>query len=160
MKKRLFALTAILALSLALAACGGAKSSMVSQPNDETGGVDVVMENADGSGVNGNVTIEEGQCLVISPNLTKGSVEVRAFLIEQAQTADDMGIGEEAALEETIDGSVLSTYDLEPGEYMLTFSAKGGATGTMMALPYSREEIDRQDAELAEILTQAGIVQP
>lgn len=158
MMKRILALAAVLALALALTACGGAKGSMLAEPNDETGGVNLVMKNAgDGTGVSGDVTIEEGQFLVLSPNLERGSVEVKAFLLEREPTGDDLGIGDEPVLVETVDGKVMSTYDLEPGDYMLTMTSKDNPTGTMMILPYSVEEYQAQNDALAEQLAQLNL---
>lgn len=157
MKKRILALTAILVLALALTACGE-KGYMVTTDNVETGGFDISCEKAGtGTGGNGYVTIAEGQCLVISPNLEKGSIKVKAFLMEREATAEDMGIADEASLDETISGRTLSTYDLEPGEYMLTVTSESNPTGTMMILPYDAAEIQAQDEALQEELAKLGV---
>ena len=160
MTKRILALLLGLVLALALAACGSV-GTMSAEDMEETGAVSVVCERAgDGTGVSSYVTIEEGQCLVLSPDLEKGSIVVRALLMEREATTEDLGTAEEPSLEETVDGRVMSTYDLEPGEYMLTFTSKDNPTGTLLAVPYSRQEIEQQDADLAEILEQAGITLP
>ncbi len=155
MKRRLFLLSAVLVLALALSACG-AKGTMNAEPNEETGGVNVVCERAgDGTAVNGYVTIEEGQCLVLSPNLEKGSIQVRAILMEREATTEDLGTADEAALDETVDGQVMTTYDLEPGEYMLAFISKDNPTGTMIAMPYSIQEMQEQNDKLEEAMVEA-----
>ncbi len=83
MKRKLIALTAVLVLALALTACG-AKGTMSAEDTEEGGGVKVTCERAgDGNAVNGYVTIKEGQCLVLSPMLEKGSIQVRAILMER-----------------------------------------------------------------------------
>ena len=144
----------VILLLLALTACG-AKGTMSAEDNAETGGVDVVCQKAgDGTAVSGYVTIEEGQCLVLSPNLEKGSIQIRASMMEREATASDLGIGDEVALDETVSGRVMSTYDLEPGEYMLGIIAKDNPTGTLVILPYSVEDIQAQDEALAEELGQ------
>ena len=152
--KRILALAGTLALVLALAACG-AVSSLVSDYDDETGAVKVVAENASDSYVNGYVTVEEGQCLVISPDLTKGSFDVQVTLMEREATAEDLGTAEEPALEENVSGRVMSTYDLEPGEYMLGITAQGKATGTLVIVPYSIQELENENAQLEEVLAEA-----
>ena len=152
MKRKLFALTAVLILALALTACG-TKGTMNAEDTEEGGGVKVTCENAgDGTAVNGYVTIEEGQCLVLSPMLDKGSIQVRAILMEREATTEDLGTADEAALDETVDGRVLTTYDLEPGEYMLAFISKDNPTGTMVAMPYSIQALSDQNDQLAEAL--------
>ena len=156
MKRKLFVLSAILVLALALTACGGAKGSMSAEDTEEAGVVKITCENAgDGTAVNGYVTIEEGDCLVLSPMLDKGSIQVQAFLMEREATADDLGTAEEAALDETVDGKVMSSYNLEPGEYMLTFTSKDNPTGTLIAMPYSIQEMQEQNDKLEEALAEA-----
>ena len=154
MKAKIIALTGILVLVLALAACG-APSSLTSDFDDETGAVKVVAENASESYVNGYVTIEEGQCLVISPDLSKGSFDVQASVMEREATEQDLGVAEEPALEETVSGKDMSTYDLEPGEYMLGITARDKATGTMVIVPFSAQELESENARLEEVLAQA-----
>ena len=152
MKRRLYILSAVLVLALALTACG-AKGTMSAEPNEEIGGVNIVCENAgDGTAVNGYVTIEEGDCLVLSPMLEKGSIQVRAILMEREATTEDLGTADEAALDETVDGKVMTTYDLEPGEYMLAFISKDNPTGTMIAMPYSIQEMQAQNDQLEQAL--------
>ena len=156
MKRKLFVLSAVLVLALALTACGGAKGFMSAEDTEEPGVVKVVCENAgDGTGVNGYVTIEEGDCLVLSPMLDKGSIQVRAILMEREATTEDLGTADEAALDETVDGKVMTTYDLEPGEYMLAFISKDNPTGTMVAMPYSIQEMQEQNDKLEEALGEA-----
>ncbi len=155
MKKSLFAIALILVM--VLSACG-AKGTMSAVDNEETGGVDVVCQNAgDGSAVTGYVTIEEGQCLVLSPVLDKGSIQVRATLMEGEATTEDLGTADEAALDETVSGTVMSSYDLEPGEYMLAIIAKDNPTGTMMILPYDAAEYQAQGESLQEELSALGV---
>ena len=154
MKRKLFVLSAILVLALALTACGGAKGSMSAEDMD--GVVKVTCEKArDGTGVTGYVTIEEGDCLVLSPMLDKGSIQVKASLMEREATAEDLGTADEAALDETVDGKVMSSYELDPGEYMLTFTSKDNPTGTLIAMPYSIQEMQEQNDKLEEALAEA-----
>ena len=161
MLKKICALTVVLVLALALTACGGAKGSMTAEPLEETSGVKVTMEKAgDGTGVSGDVTIEEGQCLVCSPDLEKGSVEVKVFEIEREPTADDMGIGDEPALEVVLDGRVMYDYELQPGDYMMSITAKDNPTGTLLIFPESAEELQAQNESLAEAMDQAGVEMP
>lgn len=153
-RKRLTWLTVLLTLVLLLTACGA--STFVSQPNQETGGIDVTAENAGkGSGTIGYVTIGEGQCLVISPDLSKGKFTVRILPVVDTPSAETTGIGGEALLVETIQDRKKTAYSLEPGEYAVAITVAEKATGTMMILPYSVEELAQQDASLSEALDQA-----
>ena len=155
MKRKLFILSAILILALALTACG-AKGFLTAEDTGDDGIVKIVCEKAgDGTAVNGYVTIEEGDCLVLSPVLEKGSIQVKAFLMEREATTDDLGTADEAALDETVDGKVMSTYDLDPGEYMLTFTSKDNPTGSLIAMPYSIQDMQDQNDKLEEALAEA-----
>ena len=153
--KRRLALLLALVLTLALAACGEA-GAFVSESDEETGGTDVTAENADkGTGAIGYVTIGQGECLVISPDLTKGSFTVCVAPMAGEPSAEDTGIGDETVLEETIQGREMTAYDLEPGEYAVGITVEEKATGTMKIMPYSIEELAQQDAALAEALNGA-----
>lgn len=160
MKKSVIAIALTLALVLALAACG-AKGTMTSEPLEETSGVKVVMENAgDGAAVSSDLTMEEGQVLICSPDLKEGSVEVKIFEIEREPTADDMGIGDEPVLEIVLDGCAMSDYELQPGDYMMFITAKDNPTGALVIFPESSEELQAQNESLAEAMDQAGAEMP
>ena len=160
MKKKLFALSVVLILALALTACG-AKGTMGVEPNEETGGVDVTFEKAgDGTASLAYITIGEGECLVVSPNLEKGAAQIVVTRMEREATQNDLGTADEPSLDETVQGKAMTTYDLEPGEYALGITARENPTGTMMILPYSAEEIRAQDEALAEELAKLGITLP
>ena len=155
MKRKLFILSAVLVLALALTACG-AKGFLTAEDTGDDGIVKIVCERAgDGTAVNGYVTIEEGDCLVLSPVLEKGSIQVKAILMEREATTEDLGTADEAALDETVDGKVMTTYDLEPGEYMLTFTSKDNPTGSLIAMPYSIQQMQDQNDKLEEALAEA-----
>ena len=91
MKRKLFILSAVLVLALALTACG-AKGFLTAEDTGDDGIVKIVCEKAgDGTAVNGYVTIGEGDCLVLSPMLDKGSIQVKAILMEREATTEDLG---------------------------------------------------------------------
>ena len=73
MKKTIIA--AILMAALILAGCSGGKLTMES--NDQTRGVDVRSEHFSEGSVRGNVTVEEGECLIVSPMLDQGYFIIR-----------------------------------------------------------------------------------
>ena len=79
----------------------------------------------------------------------------RAMLMEREATTEDLGTADEAALDETVDGTVMSTYNLEPGEYMLTFTSKDNPTGTLIAMPYSIQDMQEENDKLEEALAEA-----
>ena len=136
-------------LALFIAACGQV-SAFSTVTNEETGGIDVTAENAgkDTATVS-YITIGEGECLVISPNLTQGSLEVRASLMVREATENDLGTADELSLEETIEGKVMTAYALEPGEYAVGIACAEKTTGTAQIMPCSVEELQAQNAALA-----------
>ena len=87
-------------------------------------------------------------------------MEVKVFEIEREPTADDMGIGDEPALEVVLDGRVMSDYELQPGDYMMSITAKDNPTGTLLIFPESAEELQAQNESLAEAMDQAGVEMP
>ena len=159
MKKISLFLALIFALSL-LAACGQTGTFIVDS-REETGGTDVTAENAGkGTSALGYVTIGEGECLVISPDLSQGSLTVRASLMEREATVNDLGTADELSLEETIEGRVMTAYYLEPGEYAVGITCAEKTTGTASIMPCSIEELEQQDAALAEAIAAAMAAEP
>ena len=171
---------AALMLTLTLTACGEA-SSLVTEENEETGGLEVTAEKAYGTGNSGVLTIADGQCLVISPMLKSGHIAVQLTPVddfnqamndnpvgtlaggkgstaeqETEEKADDAAEAAETAepvLEAKIEGSVMSAYSLAPGEYYVFISTEEEkTTGTVSIMPYDIEELRAQDAALADTL--------
>ena len=160
MNMRKMILAGFLTLAMLLAACGQAGTFEV-ESNEETGGIDVTAEKAakDTSNLS-YITIGEEECLVISPDLSQGSLTVRATLLEREPTENDLGVADEPSLEETVEGSGMTAYALEPGEYAVWITCGGKTTGTVSIMPYSIEELEQQDAALAEAITAAMAVEP
>lgn len=154
-RNRWLTLALALTLALFLAACGQA-SVFTAELNDETRGIDVTAENAGaGSALGSSITIGEGECLVISPDLSQGSLTVRAALMEREATVDDLGTADELSLEEAVEGKVMTAYYLEPGEYAIGIACTEKATGTVQIMPCSIEELEQQNADLAAAIAQA-----
>lgn len=157
------------ALALALAGCGDT-AVMGSVVNDETGGFDVTAENAYGTTCSGSVSIAEGECLVVSPMLEKGHLlltvapeeELNAAIEDEpGKTLQDVGTEDfstDHSVQFTVDGKAMSAYALEPGAYeVLVTAEKEKTTGTMAVLPRSIEELQAEDASLAEAIRELPI---
>ena len=140
MKRRVIAILCSL-LILCLAACAG--SEMGSTLNEQTNGFDVTAKNADGSAVNGHITLKKGECLLVNPLLDKGEFQITVY---------PEGQKDKVLLDETISGRVFSTYDLEPGEYEIVVTAGKKATGSLSILPGNTEELNAQDEALSELI--------
>ena len=151
-------------LALALAGCGS-KPTMFSEVNDETGGFNVTAENVAQTGCSGNLTIGEGDCLLVSPMLEKGHFiltvapvdEVNAAMEEvPVDTLKDIGtdaFSTEHSMQIPVEGRVMSAYVLEPGEYQVfVLTEKEKTTGTMAVLPRSIEELQAENASLEDVI--------
>lgn len=147
MKKRLFIALMACVFAFGLVACSNSKPAKFEMgASDETGAPIVTAENATTDmEATGSITVTEGDVLLISPDLTAGSVHV--------------GLSEGAKLvfEKTVSGRVLDAYDVPAGEYSLMMSpAEDGTTGTVLVYALPREEFEAQNEGLAEALEEEG----
>lgn len=144
---KIIAMVAALVLACALAACAG--GSMGLEPLDEANGVKVTAENAGADNAvdaEAAFTIKEGDVLVISPCMDKGS-----FHLLVTETG-----GDAVAYDEDVDGRVMFTEQVAPGTYDVKVTGNG-ATGWMTVFSESSDELAAQDASLAETLESAGV---
>ena len=135
---------AALALVCGLGACTTSESFMTLDINDETGALMIEASNADGV-VSSAIEIGEGDVLQLSPFFDKGGVQV------QLLTED-----ETVVFDETVDGKVLSIYEVEPGTYTISVAAQGGTTGTMTIIAANADEVAAIDASLEEAVGEAA----
>ena len=145
--KKMLMVVAALACAVALAGCAGAGSL---QGEDADGGAcQVTADNAAKGAAYvslGDVEIAKGQLLVLSPVLQKGSLQVELF-----EDAD------EDALDQTVSGSVLSTYEVDPGSYSMRVTcAENGTTGTLLVHVMDAAEFERQNQALDAALSDAA----
>ena len=137
----------VVAMVCLLAACG--KHSMSLELLDEASGVKVTAENAGKDDVvtsEGAITVEDGDVIVISPFLDKGS-----FKLTITNTDDGTVVYDDVA-----EGKVLFQIDAVPGTYTVEASGNG-ATGWMTVFAESADEIEEQDESLAEALEDVDI---
>ena len=152
MKQKLLAIATLafaLAMAMALTACAGS-GTLGDAIDEETGAITVTAKDAgkdSAVGASGGLVIGENQLLVISPNMQKGNLQVK--LTNAAGTSPiDVEVG----------GTVLSTYQVEPGEYAFMITCKtNGATGTCVIVAVDAQEFAQQDAELNDKLAKLGV---
>lgn len=145
---KLFVALAACALALTLVACGG-ESYLSMEPLDEVSGVRITAENASkGSACLGDrdLEVKEGDVIIISPDLTKGSFHLTIT------NSDD----ETVVYDEDVDGRVLFQTAAVPGTYDVSVEGNN-ATGSMTVFAESTEELDQQNASLEEALEEAGV---
>ena len=147
MNKKITSAVAALALALTLGACSSTSSSYAQQTLDEVSGIKVEAENAgsDSSATTeGAITVEEGDTIVISPNIEKGSIHLTI-------TSED---GKTTVFDDDVSGKVMFTQAAKPGVYNVTTSGNG-ATGEMMVFAQSQDELAKQNADLADAIEDA-----
>ena len=136
----LLALSAVMCL-LALAACAG-NGTLGDDIDPDTGAI-IVTANDAGKGsavgsLSGGFEIEQGELLVVSPDLYKGSLQVRLL--------DGAG---EIVLNEQVSGHELSTYELEPADYSFGVTcSEDGTTGTAMIVAVDASEFEKQNRDI------------
>ncbi len=138
---------AALALSVVLAACGA--HSLGIDLLEDASGVKVTAENAgskDAAVSEGAITVAEGDVIVISPCLDKGSFHLTI-------TEHDNGT---AVYDDDAEGRILFTIEAAPGTYDVEVSGNG-ATGWMTVFSESTSDLAAQDESLAETLEEVGI---
>ena len=137
------------ALMLGLVACGGA-SKYSQEPLEEASGIKVTAENAgsDSSATTGGaITVKEGDVIVISPCLDKGSFHLTI-------TSAD---GKIVAYDGDAEGRIMFFIEAEPGSYDVATRGNGGTTGWMTVFSQNAQELADQYASLAEELERTGI---
>ena len=73
----------------------------------------------------GGVEIEEGEVLVLTPDIEKGCLEIKII--------DGSG---ETVFDETESGQGSSTHELEPGDYSMSVTVnENDTTGTLVVAP-------------------------
>ena len=134
--KRIILTLALLVCVVAFGGCAG-RGSLSDEIDDATGAYVYKADDAGkGSAVaslGGGIDIKDGQVLVISSELEKGSLQVRLL--------DDDG---EVVLEEEESGHASSTHELEPGSYSIGVTCnEDGTTGTMTVGPMNEDEVGK-----------------
>lgn len=134
--KKTFAACAAAILTLGtLAGCSA--GTFTSDLLEDENGYKIVAENA-GEGTSAGALdgfeVKEGELVVLSPDLEKGKINIRL-----TNSKD-----EDAALDETVGGRELTTYEVEPGTYSYGATVKEKATGTMIVTKVSKDEFDAQ----------------
>ncbi|MBQ9057978.1 MAG: hypothetical protein IJ125_02210 [Atopobiaceae bacterium] len=147
--KRLAPILGALLCVVALGGCAG-KGTLSSAIDDETGAYTVTADDA-GKGasvgsIGGGIEIEEGEILVASPDLSKGSLQMRL-----------LDAGGEVVLDEKMSGHVLSTHELSPGDYSIGVTCnEDGTTGTLLLVATDAKEFEQQNQDLEAIMSQIG----
>jgi 3-phosphoglycerate kinase len=132
---------AIIALLIALMLVGcKAKDSMPSleiMPNDDN----TISITADKAGISGgggaNITVSEGQKLVIDSTLSNGEIQIRFFRDEapanpEASVDEILHTNDTPTLDVTVNDAGTTEHTVDPGSYTIMVNVKKTTTGTIV----------------------------
>ena len=148
MKVKKTLIVSVAVAALVLAGCSGGSLSM--EINDKTRGVDVRAEHISEGSVTGSVTVGEGECLIMSPMLDRGSFIVRLF--PEGSTEPAIPAAESR-------GKAMSAYSVSPGSYALEVSVEKRTDGTLSVMPYDEKAYAAENDALAQALSGLGLTE-
>lgn len=141
MKRVFVTLLVVLAtlLSLTLSGCTAktSKPSLEIMPNDDN----TISITADRAGISGgsgaDITVSEGQKLVIDSTLSKGAIQIR-FFRDEAPANPDASVDEilhsndDPALDVTVSAAGTTEHTVNPGDYTIMVNVLKTTTGTIV----------------------------
>ena len=141
MKRVFVTLLVVLAtlLSLTLSGCTAktSKPSLEIMPNDDN----TISITADRAGISGgsgaDITVSEGQKLVIDSTLSKGAIQIR-FFRDEAPANPDASVDEilhsndDPALDVTVSAAGTTEHTVDPGSYTIMVNVLKTTTGTII----------------------------
>ncbi|MBR7045965.1 MAG: hypothetical protein IKI23_09960 [Lachnospiraceae bacterium] len=134
MKRRnRFALITVLAiLMLTLSACGQSYFK-VDENTDKSMLISAQKAGKDSYFMSGSLTVEEGEEITASADLSKGRIRVEIFLESGEQSKDQMPqLEEEPALSANLQGTDSMSGTVNPGTYMVQATCLEKATGSIV----------------------------
>ena len=141
MKRVFVTLLVVLAtlLSLTLSGCTAktSKPSLEIMPNDDNT-ISITAEKAGISGGGGaNITVSEGQKLVIDSTLSKGEIQIK-FFHDEAPANPDASVDEilhtndEPAIDVIVNAAGATEHTVDPGSYTIMVNVLKTTTGTII----------------------------
>ena len=141
MKRVFVTLLVVLAtlLSLTLSGCTAktSKPSLEIMPNDDN----TISITADKAGISGgggaDITVSEGQKLVIDSTLSKGEIQIK-FFHDEAPANPDASVDEilhtndTSTLDVTVNDAGTTEHTVDPGSYTIMVNVKKTTTGTIV----------------------------
>ena len=139
MNKRIITVLIALLTALMLVGCKAkdSKPSLEIMPNDDN----TISITADKAGISGgggaDITVSEGQKLVIDSTLSKGEIQIRFFHDEapanpDASVAEILHTNDDPALDVTVSASGKTKHTVDPGSYTIMVNVLKTTTGTII----------------------------
>ena len=139
MNKRIITVLIALLMAFMLVGCKAKdiKPSLEIMPNDDN----TISITADKAGISGgggaDITVSEGQKLVIDSTLSKGEIQIRFFHDEapanpDASVAEILHTNDDPALDVTVSTSGKTEHTVDPGNYTIMVNVLKTTTGTII----------------------------
>ena len=139
MNKRIITVLVALLVALMLVGCkaNGSKPSLEIMPNDDN----TISITADKAGISGgggaDITVSEGQKLVIDSALSKGEIQIKFFRDEapanpDASVDEILHTNEAPALDVTVSAVGTTEHTIDSGNYTIMVNVKKTTTGTIV----------------------------
>ena len=139
MNKRIITILIALLIALMLVGCAvnDSKPSLEIMPNDDNT-ISIMADKAGISGGGGaDITVSEGQKLVIDSTLSKGEIQIR-FFRDEAPANPDASVDEilhtndAPALDVTVNVAGTTEHTIDPGSYTIMVNVLKTTTGTII----------------------------
>ena len=139
MNKRIITVLIALLTALMLVGCKAkdSKPSLEIMPNDDNT-ISIMADKAGISGGGGaDITVSEGQKLVIDSTLSKGEIQIRFFHDEapanpDASVAEILHTNDDPALDVTVSASGKTKHTVDPGSYTIMVNVLKTTTGIII----------------------------
>ena len=138
MNKRIITVLIALLTALMLVGCKAkdSKPSLEIMPNDDNT-ISIMADKAGISGGGADITVSEGQKLVIDSTLSKGEIQIR-FFHDEAPANPDASVDEilhtndEPAIDVIVNAAGATEHTVDPGSYTIMVNVLKTTTGTII----------------------------
>ena len=138
MHKRINTILIAMLMAFMLVGCKAkdSKPSLEIMPNDDNT-ISIMADKAGISGGGADITVSEGQKLVIDSTLSKGEIQIRFFHDEapanpDASVAEILHTNDNPALDVTVSASGKTEHTVDPGSYTIMVNVLKTTTGTII----------------------------
>ena len=140
MYKRIRTIIIALLIALMLVGCKAkdSKPTLETMPDDDRNTITITANKSGISGGGGaDITVSEGQKLVIDSTLSKGEIQIR-FFRDEAPASPDASVEEilhtndTSTLDVTVNDAGTTEHTVDPGSYTIMVNVKKTTTGTIV----------------------------
>ncbi len=140
MYKRIRTIIIALLIALMLVGCKAkdSKPTLETMPDDDRNTITITANKSGISGGGGaDITVSEGQKLVIDSTLSKGEIQIRFFRDEapanpEASVDEILHTNDTPTLDVTVNDAGTTEHTVDPGSYTIMVNVKKTTTGTIV----------------------------